>query len=146
VSNHDGIVFKLGDGAMLEMPNGKFRDNFMITDSTVGAGKGLSAGLVWFAPGNHEGHPDMHEVDEVFYIIAGRGRFVADGVEHLVEAGDVVYCPAGMEHTYLTDESPLHLFWCITSGWESMEESLLSEIAETWREVPANEGWHTAIA
>jgi mannose-6-phosphate isomerase-like protein (cupin superfamily) len=144
MTGNGGVVFKLGDGPMLEMPNGKFRDNFLVTDRT-GSGKGLSAGLVWFAPGNTEGHPDKHLFDEVFYIISGRGRFVGDGTEHAVSAGDVVYCPAGMEHTYLTDESPLHLFWCITSGWEEMEESLQTEIATTWREVPADEGWHLAM-
>ena len=135
------IVFKVADCPMLEMPNGKFRDSFLVTDRT-GRGKGLSAGLVWFAPHNDEGHPDVHSFDEVFYIIDGRGRFVADGAEHAVETGDVVYCPAGMVHTYLTDDSHLQLFWCITSAWESMEESLLTEIAETWLEVDPRSGWH----
>ena len=45
------IVLKVGDGPMLEMPNGKFRDAFLVTDRT-GMGKHLSAGLVWFAPHN----------------------------------------------------------------------------------------------
>lgn len=78
----------------------------MVTDRT-GTGKRLSAGVVWFAPDNLEGHPDTHTFDEIFYIIKGTARFVAGGTEHQVQAGDVVYCPAGTEHTYLTDESPL---------------------------------------
>ena len=138
------VVYRVSDSPMLEMPNGKFRDSFMVTDRT-GTGKGLSAGMVWFAPQNLEGHPDVHTFDEVFYIIKGRARFVAGGTEYQVQAGDVVYCPAGMEHTYLTDDSPLHIFWCITDGWEKMGQALVDEIANTWRAVDPDSGWHTEV-
>lgn len=144
MSTTEAIVYRVADSPMLEMPNGKFRDSFMVTDRT-GPGKHLSAGLVWFSPSNLEGHPDAHTFDEVFYVIKGRARFVADGVEHDVQAGDVVYCPAGTEHTYLTDDSPLQIFWCITDGWEKMEQSLLDEITNTWRTVDPTTGWHTEI-
>jgi quercetin dioxygenase-like cupin family protein len=138
------VVHRVADSPMLEMPNGKFRDSFMVTDRD-GGGKGLSGGLVWFAPDNQEGHPDTHTFDEIFYIIKGSGRYRADGTEYQVQAGDVVYCPAGTEHTYLTDESPLQLFWCITDGWEKMGSELLDEIANTWTEVDPTTGWHTEI-
>lgn len=138
------IVYRVSDSPMLEMPNGKFRDSFMVTDRT-GKGKHLSAGLVWFAPNNHEGHPDTHTFDEIFYIIKGKARFLAGGREYQVQAGDVVYCPAGTEHTYLTDESPLQIFWCITDGWEKMEKVLVDEISNSWRVVDASSGWHTEI-
>jgi quercetin dioxygenase-like cupin family protein len=141
VAGSDGVVFKMSDTPMSEMPNGKFRDSWMITDRT-GTGKQLSAGLVWFAANNREGHPDTHAFDEVFYVIKGRARFVGDGVSHDVEAGDVVYCPAGMEHTYLTDDSPLMIFWCITEGWEKMGADLKAEIA-AWTSVDPTTGWHT---
>jgi quercetin dioxygenase-like cupin family protein len=144
VASSEGVVFKAADSPMLEMPNGKFRDSFMVTDRT-GAGKGLSAGLVWFAPNNVEGHPDTHTFDEIFYVIKGHATFRGDGVDHAVEAGDVVYCPAGMEHTYITGEAPLQIFWCITDGWEKMGETLLNEIATTWRSVDPTSGWHTTI-
>ncbi len=129
---------------MLEMPNGKFRDSFMVTDRD-GVGKGLSAGLMWFAPDNQAGHPDVHDFDEVFYIIAGRAKFVADGVTYEVRGGDVVYCRAGVKHTYLTEESPLHIFWCIAQGWERMGDELVTEIRDEWRSVDPNAGWHTEV-
>ena len=143
MAQSDGVVFKVADTPMSEMPNGKFRDSWMITDRT-GTGKQLSAGLVWFAPDNTEGHPDVHDFDEVFYVIKGRARFVGDGVSHDVEAGDVVYCPKGMEHTYVTDDSPLVIFWCITEGWEHMDDDLKAEIA-MWKDVDPTAGWHAEI-
>jgi quercetin dioxygenase-like cupin family protein len=88
---------------------------------------------------------DTHTFDEIFYIIKGTARFVAGGTEYRVHAGDVVYCPAGTDHTYLTDESPLQIFWCITDGWEKMETALLEEISNTWRAVDPATGWHTEI-
>lgn len=144
MSKSQKIIFDVSDSPMVEMPNGKFRDSFMVTDRT-GEGKGLSAGLVWFAPYNLDGHPDTHTFDEVFYVIKGTARFVADGEEYRVKAGDVVYCPAGTDHTYLTDESPLQIFWCITNGWEKMEKPLIDEIANTWKTVDPGSGWHTEI-
>ena len=139
----DGVVFKVADTPMSEMPNGKFRDSWMLTDRD-GTGKELSAGLVWFARDNTEGHPDVHAFDEVFYVIKGRARFVGDGVSYDVEEGDVVYCPKGMEHTYVTDDSPLLIFWCITQGWEHMDDELKAEIAE-WKDVDPTTGWHTEV-
>jgi hypothetical protein len=50
-----------------------------------------------------------------------------------------------MEHTYITGESPLQIFWCITDGWEKMGETLLEEIASTWRAVDPSSGWHTTV-
>jgi mannose-6-phosphate isomerase-like protein (cupin superfamily) len=144
MNDSDDVVFKVSDSPMLEMPNGKFRDSFMVTDRT-GTGKGLSAGIVWFTPENVEGHPDTHEFDEVFYVIKGRAIFRGDGRDHVVTAGDVVYCPAGMEHTYITGKSPLQIFWCITNGWEKMDRALIDEINTTWRKVDPTSGWQTEI-
>ena len=138
------VVYKVASSPMLEMPNGKFRDSFMVTDAD-GTGKELSGGLVWFAPQNQEGHPDVHTFDEIFYVIKGTAIFRADGVEYDVEAGDVVYCPAGVEHTYLTAESGLQIFWCITNGWEHMGDDLKAEIKDTWHAVNPSEGWPTQV-
>ena len=37
--------------------------------------------------------------DEVWIIIAGRGRTIVDGMEQIVEPGDVVTMQAGCKHT-----------------------------------------------
>jgi len=137
------IVFTPSDVPMYEMPNGKFRDSFMLTDQTCGA-KQFSAGLVWFAPQNTEGHLDVHTFDEAFYIISGSATFFAGGVSYQVKAGDVVYCPAGMEHTYYTGEDHLKIFWLIAVNWGELA-SIQEEVKTQWHVVDANSGWHAAL-
>ena len=44
--------------------------------------------------------PHAHQNNsEILYITNGQGRVVADGEIYNVEAGDIVFCPAGCEHT-----------------------------------------------
>ena len=53
-------------------------------------------------------HP--HDHDEIYYVLAGRGRYVLDGREHAVAAGDVLLTRAGSTHAILQDgEADLEL-------------------------------------
>jgi mannose-6-phosphate isomerase-like protein (cupin superfamily) len=144
VSESDDVVFRVFDSPMLEMPNGAFRDSFMVTDRT-GNGKRLSAGLGWFSPHYDGGHVFAHGFDEVFYIVRGEARFVADGALHDVRSGDVVYCRAGVAHTFVTAGAGLQIFWCISGGWEEMSKELREEMARTWLPVDPRSGWHLEI-
>ena len=135
------LVMKVTDVPMLEMANGKFRDVFQITDETFGPGTKISAGQVWLAPGNTEGHVDVHDVDEAFYIISGRAQYYADGDLIDVEPGDTVYCPAGTEHTFYTGEEMLHIFWLIAGEWSTDLADIKEEVAD-WVEVDGTSGWH----
>lgn len=62
---------------------------------------------------------------EVYVIQDGRGRAVVGGRAVEVEAGDVVFIPAGAEQFMInTGGGPL-LFWCIVSPpWSSMDEQV----------------------
>ena len=135
------LVLKVTDVPMLEMANGQFRDVFQITDETFGPNTKLSAGQVWIAPGNTEGHIDTHEQDEAFYIISGHAQYLADGKRIDVEPGDTVYCPAGTEHTFFTGDEMLHLFWLIAGRWTTDLADIKSEVSG-WNEVDATTGWH----
>ncbi len=137
------IVFTPADVPMYEMPNEKFRDSFMLTHDTCGA-KQFSAGLVWFAPHNTEGHLDVHTFDEAFYIISGKADFYGDGVTYPVKAGDVVYCPAGMKHSYFTGDDPLKIFWLIAANWGDLT-SIQEEIDAQWHKVDSASGWHVGM-
>lgn len=46
-------------------------------------------------------HP--HDHDEIYYVLAGRGRYVLDGREHAVAAGDALLTRAGSTHGILQD-------------------------------------------
>ena len=54
-------------------------------------------------PGHSMNYHSHHRRDEVWTVISGRGRAVVDGVEHPVQAGDIVRMPAGCRHTILAD-------------------------------------------
>lgn len=53
-------------------------------------------------------HP--HDHDEIYYVLAGRGRYFIDGREHAVAAGDALLTRAGSTHGILQDgEADLEL-------------------------------------
>jgi mannose-6-phosphate isomerase-like protein (cupin superfamily) len=138
----DAVVLKPGDVPMFEMPNGKFRASFLVTFDTCGADAKVSAGRAWIAAGNSQGSPGTHDADEVIYVISGRGYFLAGEDRLEVRGGDVLYCPAGLWHSFVTETDGLTLVWVIASGWESYR-SMQEEAERDWRRVDPKMGWHT---
>ncbi|MEM7642444.1 MAG: cupin domain-containing protein [Pseudomonadota bacterium] len=56
--------------------------------------------------------PPLHihgKEHEVFTVLSGRMRFVADGTEHEVGPGDVMMIPPGMPHTFKALEDAVAL-------------------------------------
>lgn len=74
----------------------------------------VSGGLYVFGPGE-TAHPEprhVHEVDEVFIFIQGRGVIPIDGQEYPVQTGDVVIVEAGEDHhTRSSVDEPLVAAW-----------------------------------
>lgn len=82
----------------------------LINEDSCGASR-VYAGMSYLKPGQRSPsdiHPDM---EEVFYVIAGPGKAVINHEEHRLEPGDVVYVERGVQHQFIADEHPLHLFW-----------------------------------
>jgi mannose-6-phosphate isomerase-like protein (cupin superfamily) len=50
-----------------------------------------------------------HEEDEVYHVIRGRGRFVADGEDRAVGPGTVLYVAAQVEHRFHSIEEELEV-------------------------------------
>lgn len=49
------------------------------------------------------GQPDLqspHEEDEVYYVVAGQGRFKAGDEDQAVSPGSVLFVRAGIEHRF----------------------------------------------
>jgi len=70
-------------------------------------------GLYVFKPGE-TAHPDrhVHDVDEVFIFVQGRGVLPIDGVEYPIETGDVYIVEAGEDHhTTSSVDEPLVAAW-----------------------------------
>ena len=42
-----------------------------------------------------------HDYTELAYILSGKGKYLVDGIEYDVEAGDLVICNPGIMHTHI---------------------------------------------
>ena len=73
-------------------------------------GKSSQLVLMSLAPGEDIGE-EVHEVDQLLFIVEGEGKAVLDGREQEVEDGMVVCVPAGTRHNVVnTDDEKLRLF------------------------------------
>lgn len=55
-----------------------------------------------------ETHPDN---DQILYFVAGSGKAIVNGEEHMFGAGDIVEVPAGAEHNFInTGSEDIKLF------------------------------------
>ena len=83
----------------------------ILGDRPIGHG-----GVHVFQPGE-TAHPEpvhVHETDEVFIFVQGRGVLPIDGEDHPVQAGDVVIVEAGEDHhTRSSQDDPLVAAWYI---------------------------------
>jgi quercetin dioxygenase-like cupin family protein len=59
--------------------------------------------LYCVAPGQDQ-KPHTHGDQDKFYVVLeGRGRFRLGGAEHILEVGDALVAPAGVEHGLVND-------------------------------------------
>lgn len=66
--------------------------------------------LMCLQPGEAIGD-EVHEVDQIIYVVDGEGKVVLDGDPERFQKGDIVFVPAGTRHNvYNTEEDPLKLF------------------------------------
>ena len=54
-------------------------------------------------PGHRMNYHSHARRDEVWTVIAGRGRTIVDGMEQAVKAGDVITMQAGCRHTVIAE-------------------------------------------
>jgi quercetin dioxygenase-like cupin family protein len=54
-----------------------------------------------------------NEVEHEQYVLRGRATVWIDGVEHTVQADDVVYIPAGVPHGYRAEGDQPFEFLCV---------------------------------
>lgn len=133
------LVFKLTDAPFLETPDGTLRDSFLITEETCGAQQ-ITGGLVFVKP-HTRCHEDVHDVEELFYIVKGKGKVTYDGKPVQVEAGDVVFMPAHVTHSVINDsDQPYIALWAILTKTSNLGEKLLNDI-KTWKVIEPNKGW-----
>ncbi len=80
----------------------------------LGDAKISGGGVYVFKPGE-TAHPEprhVHDVDEVFIFVQGKGILPIDGVDYPVQTGDVVIVEAGEDHhTRSSVDDPLVAAW-----------------------------------
>jgi mannose-6-phosphate isomerase-like protein (cupin superfamily) len=63
---------------------------------------------------------------EVYYFIAGQGRFLIDGQEVEIEAGTTVYVPAGGEQSLEnTGDREIEFLCLVDPAWKEEDEQVL---------------------
>jgi len=66
--------------------------------------------LMSLLPGEEIG-AEVHDGDQILYIVEGDGLAVIDGAKEKIEEGSVVFVPAGAHHNVMnTDNEPMKLF------------------------------------
>lgn len=61
-------------------------------------------------PGEEIG-TEVHEVDQLIYVVEGEGKAVIEGRGEEIEEGDIVCVPARTQHNIVnTDNEPMQLF------------------------------------
>ena len=90
-------------------PNGS-----VLMPDLLGGKRITGGGLYLFKPGE-TAHPEprhVHDVAEVFIFVQGKGVLPIDGVDHPIQAGDVIVVEAGEDHhTRSSVEDPLVAAW-----------------------------------
>ena len=88
------------------------RDTYYLVDPASSPSKNLKAGYtIVYANGKTTGH-SHNDHEEVYYVIAGRGRMIVGEDEFDIKTGDTLYVPFGVFHTTSnTGILPLHLLW-----------------------------------
>ena len=83
--------------------NAAFRAELFTTDRT-------QLTIMSLRPGEDIGE-EVHQADQLIYVVKGEGRAVMDGTEQSVEGGAIICVPAGVRHNVKnTDDEPMKLF------------------------------------
>ena len=88
------------------------RDTYYLIDPQESPSKNLTMGYTVIYPtGKTTGHAH-DDMEEVYYILSGKGRMVIGDDEFPIQAGDAFYVPFGEFHvTYNTGNQPLAMVW-----------------------------------
>ena len=68
----------------------------------------MSAELYELAAG-HVDTQTPHELDELYYIISGKSKFISDGQHYDVKTGDTIFVAAKIEHRFYDIQEDLKI-------------------------------------
>ena len=88
------------------------RDTYTLIDPETSPSKNLTMGYTVIYPtGKTTGHAHA-DMEEVYYILTGKGKMAVGDDAYPIQAGDALYVPFGEYHvTYNTGNQPLAMVW-----------------------------------
>lgn len=88
------------------------RDTYYLIDPEDSPSKNLTMGFTVIYPtGKTTGHAHS-DMEEVYYILSGRGKMAIGEDEFPIKAGDALYVPFGEYHvTFNTGNEPMAMVW-----------------------------------
>ena len=88
------------------------RDTYYLIDPENSPSKNLTMGFTVIYPtGKTTGHAHS-DMEEVYYILSGRGKMAIGEDEFPIKAGDALYVPFGEYHvTFNTGNEPMAMVW-----------------------------------
>lgn len=109
------VVIKENDAKMRDGGDGVLA-NVLVDEESTGA-ENLGFGWISFEPGSDAG-PHTREVEEFLYILNGTATIEANGKEYVLEEGDSIFIPAGLEHRHVNkaDETLEQLYFFAPPG------------------------------
>jgi mannose-6-phosphate isomerase-like protein (cupin superfamily) len=71
---------------------------------------------VLIAPGQRTAISYHRLAEEYYFVLAGQGTAILDGVEYAISTGDFLRLPPGMKHGFVTGDVPLEMLDIHTPG------------------------------
>lgn len=99
------VAFELNDLAAERERIGKLYHEFLRVPA-------MSAGLYHLKAGGTDPQ-QPHNEDEAYVVMRGRGKFMLNGEDRVVQAGSVIYVPAQLEHRFhsITEDMDIVVFF-----------------------------------
>lgn len=84
-----------------------------------------------FAPRGRD-HQTVHDRDELYVVVSGRGRFRADDVDRDFAAGELIFVPAGTRHRFarFSDDFVTWVVWLPTAPRDIRRR--INDFAQAW--------------
>jgi mannose-6-phosphate isomerase-like protein (cupin superfamily) len=107
-----GPVVRVGEEIQWHSPTPHNRYMSLLFERDITPTKSMAAGVVTLPPGEAQPKLSVHEVEEIYFILQGKGKFVLDEMEYEVERHTAIYVAPGTKHrAYNTSEEEMLMFF-----------------------------------
>ena len=107
-----GPVVKIGKEMQWHSPAPHDRYMSLLFERDITPTKNMAAGVVTLPPGQAQQKLSVHEGEEIYMILQGKGKFVLNDEEYNVEMHTAVYIAPGTKHrAYNTGDEEMLMYF-----------------------------------